>query len=133
MSTESPRKDHHLIDKMLTVLDAAAGLLKSYRAMPSPILDQVIDFTKKFLMVCLHDKEEKSLFPTLEESWMQRKGGPIAKMHFEHELTKQLGARLKEFTKEYLSPVSLLRNLRTSRVRATMWHCISQKRTIICS
>lgn len=102
MSTESLRKDHHLIEKMLKALDTTAGLLKSGKAIPAPILDQMIDFTKNFTIVCHHGKEEGSLFPALEKSGMPREGGPIARMLFEHEVTKQLAAKLKESAKDYL-------------------------------
>ncbi len=102
MSTESLRKDHHLIEKMLKALDTTAALLKSGKTIPAPILDQMIDFTKNFTIVCHHGKEEDSLFPALEKSGMPREGGPIARMLFEHEVTKQLAAKLEESAKIYL-------------------------------
>jgi hemerythrin-like domain-containing protein len=102
MSTESLRKDHHLIEKMLKALDTTAGLLKGGKAIPAPILDQMIDFTKNFTIVCHHGKEEDSLFPALEKSGMPREGGPIARMLFEHEVTKQLATKLEESAKGYL-------------------------------
>src|SRR5581483_2148526 len=102
MSTESLRKDHHLIEKMLKALDITSALLKSGKAIPAPILDQIIDFTKNFTIVCHHGKEEDSLFPALEKSGMPREGGPIARMLFEHEVTKQLTSKLEESAKSYL-------------------------------
>ncbi|AFU58279.1 putative hemerythrin HHE cation binding domain protein [Candidatus Nitrososphaera gargensis Ga9.2] len=102
MSTESLRKDHHLIEKMLKALDTTAALLKSGKTIPAPILDQMIDFTKNFTLVCHHGKEEDSLFPALEKSGMPREGGPIARMLFEHEVTKQLASKLEESAKIYL-------------------------------
>lgn len=102
MSTESLRRDHNLIEKMLKALDTTAGLLKGGKAIPAPILDQMIDFTKNFTIVCHHGKEEDSLFPALEKSGMPREGGPIARMLFEHEVTKQLAAKMEESAKNYL-------------------------------
>lgn len=102
MSTESLRRDHQLIEKMLKALDTTAGLLKSGRAVPAPILDQIIDFTSNFTIVCHHGKEEGSLFPALENSVMPREGGPIARMLYEHEVTKQLAAKMEESAKGYL-------------------------------
>jgi hemerythrin-like domain-containing protein len=116
MSTESLRKDHHLIEKMLKALDTTAGLLKSGKAIPAPILDQMIDFTKNFTIVCHHGKEEGSLFPALEKSGMPREGGPIARMLFEHEVTKQLAAKLEESAKGYLqsgSPDALVADIKS--------------------
>jgi hemerythrin-like domain-containing protein len=102
MSTESLCGDHNLIEKMLKALDTAAGLLKNSKTIPAPILDQMIDFTKNFTIVCHHSKEEGSLFPALEKSGMPREGGPIARMLFEHEVTKQLAAKMEESAKGYL-------------------------------
>ena len=102
MSTESLRRDHNLIEKMLKALDTTAGLLKSGRTIPAPILDKMIDFTKNFTIVCHHGKEEDSLFPALEKGGMPREGGPIARMLFEHEMTKQLAAKMEESARNYL-------------------------------
>lgn len=102
MSTESLRRDHNLIEKMLKALDTTAGLLKSGKTIPAPILEQMIDFTRNFTIVCHHGKEEDSLFPALEKSGMPKEGGPIARMLFEHEVTKQLAAKMEESAKNYL-------------------------------
>jgi hemerythrin-like domain-containing protein len=116
MSTESLRRDHDLIEKMLKALDTTAELLKSSRAVPEPILGQIIDFTRNFTIVCHHGKEEGSLFPALEKSGMPREGGPIARMLFEHGVTKQLAAKMEESAKGYLqsgSPDTLVANIKS--------------------
>jgi hemerythrin-like domain-containing protein len=87
---------------MLKALDVTAGLLIDGKVVPVPVLDQMIDFTKNFTIVCHHGKEEDSLFPALEKSGMPREGGPIARMLFEHEVTKQLAAKMEESAKGYL-------------------------------
>jgi hemerythrin-like domain-containing protein len=102
--TKSLRRDHNLIEKMLKALDTAARLLKNGRAVPAPILDQMIDFAKNFTIVCHDGKEEGSLFPALEKSGMSREGGPIARMLLKHEVTKQLAAKMEESAKGYLQP-----------------------------
>lgn len=102
MSTESLRKDHNLIEKMLKALNTTAEMLAQGKSIPAPILDQVIDFTKNFVDVCHHGKEEGTLFPALEKSGMPREGGPIARMLFEHEVTKQLAAKLESSAQDYV-------------------------------
>lgn len=101
MSTESLRKDHFLIEKMMRALNVTADLLKAGKSVPAPFLDQAIDFTKNFTNICHHGKEENSLFPALEKSGMPREGGPIARMLFEHEMTKQLAEKMEASAKEY--------------------------------
>ena len=60
-STESLRKDHHLIEKMIKSLEVIIELFKSEKEIPEEILRQTIDFTTNFTNVCHHGKEEESL------------------------------------------------------------------------
>jgi hemerythrin-like domain-containing protein len=66
-STESLRNDHFLIEKMTRALLVTADLLKAGKPIPAPFLEQALDFTKNFINVCHHGKEEDTLFPTLEK------------------------------------------------------------------
>lgn len=102
MSTESLRKDHALIEKVLKAMWATIPLLQGGKTIPEPIITQVIDFTKNFTDVCHHGKEENSLFPELEKKGMPKESGPIAVMLMEHTTTRKLAARMEESSKEYL-------------------------------
>lgn len=101
-STESLRNDHFLIEKMTRALLVTADLLKAGKPIPAPFLEQALDFTKNFTNVCHHGKEEDTLFPTLEKGGMPRQGGPIARMLFEHEMTKQLAEKMEASAKAYI-------------------------------
>jgi hemerythrin-like domain-containing protein len=102
MSTESLRKDHFLIEKMMRALNVTADLLKAGKSIPKPFLEQAMDFTKNFTNICHHGKEEDSLFPALEKSGMPREGGPIARMLLEHKMTRHLAEKMETSAKEYL-------------------------------
>jgi hemerythrin-like domain-containing protein len=80
-ATESLRRDHTLIEKMLNALKTISLLLKNGKRIPDSILNQAIDFSINFTNTCHHGKEEESLFPTLEKRGMPREGGPIAKCY----------------------------------------------------
>jgi hemerythrin-like domain-containing protein len=101
-STESLRNDHLLIEKMTRALLVTADLLQAGKAVPAPFLEQAIDFTKNFTNVCHHGKEEDTLFPTLEKGGMPREGGPIARMLFEHKITKELAEKMEASAKAYV-------------------------------
>lgn len=101
-STESLRRDHNLIEKMLRALTVTAGLLESGKSVPPAILEQSIEFTKDFLLVCHHGKEEGTLFPTLERHGMPRQGGPIARMLLEHGIAKELANKMEVSARKYL-------------------------------
>ncbi|AIC14385.1 hemerythrin domain-containing protein [Nitrososphaera viennensis] len=101
-STESLRNDHFLIEKMMRALNVTADLLQAGKSIPAPFLEQALDFTKNFTNVCHHGKEEDTLFPTLEKGGMPREGGPIARMLFEHEITKQLAEKMDASARAYV-------------------------------
>ena len=102
MTTNSLRKDHDLIEKVLKSMQTTIQLLNGGKQIPESILMPVIDFSKNFTNVCHHGKEENSLFPALEKAGMPREGGPIAVMLMEHEITKKIANRIEESAKKYL-------------------------------
>ena len=101
--TESLRKDHALIEKMINALQTISSLLNNGKQIPESILNQAIDFSINFTNTCHHGKEEESLFPTLENKGMPREGGPIARMLYEHQITKNLAESIVKSTNTYIS------------------------------
>lgn len=101
--TESLRKDHVLIEKMINALQTISSLLNNGKQIPEAILNQAIDFSTTFTITCHHGKEEESLFPTLENKGIPREGGPIARMLYEHQITKNLAESIIKSTKNYIS------------------------------
>jgi hemerythrin-like domain-containing protein len=101
--TESLRKDHILIEKMINSLKTISSLLKNGKQIPESILNQAIDFSINFTNTCHHGKEEESLFPSLEKKGMPKEGGPIARMLYEHEITKTLAESIIKSAKNYIS------------------------------
>jgi hemerythrin-like domain-containing protein len=103
MSTASLRRDHDLIEKVVKAMESTIQLLHDGKQIPESILLPVIDFSKNFTDVCHHSKEEKSLFPALEQAGMPSNMGPIAMMLVDHQRTREIGTQMEESTKEYLS------------------------------
>ena len=102
MSTESLQKDHKLIEKVLSALDATIKLLKEGKQIPEQILLPTIDFTQNFTDVCHHGKEEEALFPALEKAGMPSHMGPIRMMIVEHQRTKAIAEQIESASKKYL-------------------------------
>ena len=102
MSTESLRKDHKLIEKVLHALDATIKLLKEGKQIPEQILLPTLDFTQNFTDVCHHGKEEEALFPALEKAGMPTNMGPIHMMIIEHKRTKEIAEHIGIASKKYL-------------------------------
>ena len=102
MSTESLRKDHKLIEKVLQALDTTIKLLKDGKKIPEQILLTTLDFTQNFTDVCHHGKEEEALFPALEKAGMPTNMGPIHMMIIEHKRTKEIAEHIGIASKKYL-------------------------------
>ncbi|BDQ30082.1 MAG: hemerythrin domain-containing protein [Nitrosopumilus sp.] len=103
MSTASLRRDHDLIEKVVKAMESTIQLLNDNKQIPESILLPVIDFSKNFTDVCHHTKEEKSLFPALEQAGMPSNMGPVAMMLIDHQRSREIGSRMEESAKEYLS------------------------------
>ena len=103
MSTTSLRKDHELIEKVIKAMQSTIQLLNDKKQIPEFILLPVIDFSKNFTDVCHHTKEEKSLFPALEQAGMPTNMGPIAMMLMDHQRSREIGNEMEKSAKDYLS------------------------------
>lgn len=103
MSTVSLRRDHELIEKVSKAMESTIQLLNDGKQIPESILLPVIDFSKNFTDVCHHSKEEKSLFPALEQTGMPKNMGPIAMMLLDHERSRKIANQMEESSKKYLS------------------------------
>jgi len=103
MSTTSLRRDHELIEKVIKAMESTIQLLNDGKQIPEFILLPVIDFSKNFTDVCHHSKEEKSLFPALEQAGLPSNMGPIAMMLIDHQRSREIGSEMEASAKGYLS------------------------------
>ena len=81
-ATEMLSSEHRVIERILDVMekltqDSVVGSLESWK--------KVLDFARHFADQCHHLKEEKILFPAMEEHGIPNEGGPIGMMLIEHE------------------------------------------------
>jgi len=84
-ATEELMTEHRAIERMLAVLEAAAGRLEAGEPVRPEAFRQAVDFVRNFADRCHHGKEEENLFPRLEELGVPREGGPLGVMLFEHD------------------------------------------------
>ena len=103
MSTSSLRRDHDLIEKVIKAMESTIQLLNDGKHIPASILLPVINFSKNFTDVCHHSKEEKSLFPALEQAGLPSNMGPIAMMLIDHQRTREIATEMEASAKEYLT------------------------------
>ncbi|HEU4343192.1 MAG TPA: hemerythrin domain-containing protein [Candidatus Binatia bacterium] len=81
-ATEVLSAEHRIIERVLDVVDklTQAPLQASLESWK-----KALDFIRNFADQCHHHKEEKILFPAIEEHGIPRDGGPLGVMLMEHE------------------------------------------------
>ncbi len=87
--------EHRVIERVLNVVD---GLTRIPLESSLERWRKALDFIRHFADECHHLKEEKILFPVMEEHGIPRDGGPIGMMIEEHEeargYVRSMGASL---------------------------------------
>ena len=81
-ATDVLKQDHRVIERVLAVLER---LTEPSSSASVETWEKAIDFIRNFADQCHHLKEEKILFPALEQHGIPREGGPIGMMLVEHE------------------------------------------------
>lgn len=81
-ATEALKHEHRIIER---VLEAVQRLADSSAELSIDPWGKAIEFIRGFADQCHHLKEEKILFPALENHGIPNEGGPIGMMLAEHE------------------------------------------------
>jgi len=89
-------KEHRVIEKNLDILESIIRMIEKGEKPPVEDLEKIIDFIKTFADKCHHGKEEKKLFPILEERGIPKEEGPIGVMLIEHEEGRKFVANMVE-------------------------------------
>lgn len=83
-------EEHRAVERVLRVLEIAAGRLEADETTRAGFFVDAADFIKGFVDNCHHNKEEIVLFPALEAVGIANEGGPIGAALAEHEEGRQL-------------------------------------------
>jgi hemerythrin-like domain-containing protein len=85
VAIETLKTEHRTIKRMLEVLDAVCGRLRTGERIDPAHVNQIIEFFHEFADRCHHGKEEEIFFPALEMAGIPKEGGPIGVMLHEHD------------------------------------------------
>ncbi len=81
------KQEHQAVLTALRILEEATAKSGGAEAADRVLdIEQLLGFFKVFVDLCHHGKEEKLLFPALEQIGVSREGGPIGVMLAEHDL-----------------------------------------------
>jgi hemerythrin-like domain-containing protein len=78
------KDEHRAIEGALHILESIAEVIETSAGQNDAL--RMIDFLKVFADTCHHGKEERVLFPALENIGVSRTGGPIGVMLHEHDI-----------------------------------------------
>lgn len=126
-ATEVLKAEHRVIEKALDALE------RLVRAPANSALDpwaKVIDFLRNFADKCHHLKEERLLFPALEERGIPREGGPIGMMLAEHEegrgYVRAMAAALESASANPVEALAVLKKEAGAYVRLLREHIVKE-------
>lgn len=102
-ATDILKEEHELIIIMLQVLDAACGKIEEGMKPDYAHLADMIDFFINFADRCHHAKEEKLLFPAMEQVGIGNDSGPIGVMLAEHSEGRYFVRGMKEALAELIA------------------------------
>jgi DUF438 domain-containing protein len=90
--------DHRAAEKVIAALERGFAQPEGPQA---ALIGAAVDFFTVYLEGCHHQKEEKFLFPHLEQRGIPREGGPLAVMLVEHERNRELLAEFERLGRAY--------------------------------
>lgn len=93
--TQVLEDEHRVIERMLTALDTVAKILSEGGTPPAWIFADASDFIANFADECHHAKEERRMFPMLEEAGMPAERGPLSVMLADHEQGRALNKAMR--------------------------------------
>lgn len=84
--TDVLKHEHQIVLMVLDGAEREARNIQASGTMDSPKVAKIVDFLRTFVDKCHHSKEERELFPKLQQRGMPGKAGPIGVMLHEHTL-----------------------------------------------
>lgn len=84
-SMEVLMSEHREIERGIRILEKICAVMETGRDTDVNDLDGLLVFLTVFADRCHHAKEERVLFPAMQETGIRREGGPIGVMLGEHE------------------------------------------------
>lgn len=84
--TEILSQEHRVIERVLDCVDVIAQRARRNAALDAASAREALEFLATFADACHHGKEERALFPRMEQRGIPRHVGPLAVMLHEHEV-----------------------------------------------
>ncbi|HVO64347.1 MAG TPA: hemerythrin domain-containing protein [Terriglobales bacterium] len=97
-ATQILRQEHEVILGVLNATENTASALEAGSNIPADVLQETVEFLRRFADTQHHGKEEEHLFPKLRQC-MPMAAGPVSTMLMEHQIGRSHIARMAEAAK----------------------------------
>ena len=108
-ATQILMEEHRVIERVIGTLEAGADRLERGDDISPAFFIDTSQFIKGFADGCHHVKEEKVLFPAMNDAGLPRESGPIGVMLAEHEQGRKYARALREAAEQWQSGDSTAR------------------------
>jgi hemerythrin-like domain-containing protein len=95
------RHEHRVIEQAMRALDGICLRMRAGGSVPGEELSKLLDFIRNFADGFHHAKEERHLFPALEQIGIGDENGPLAYLRNQHETERRLLSELGRAVEEY--------------------------------
>jgi len=111
------KHEHRVIERALRALDGICTRLEWGQQVPAEVLSQLLDFITTFAGRYHHGKEERYLFPVLQQPGIPRDGGPLGVIAQEHLIESELTHEMRQAVEAYkaLDPEAIQRFVEAAR------------------
>ena len=100
-STVALEHEHRIVQKVVAGMAILADELTEGKPVRPQLLKEIIEFLRGFVDQCHHAKEDKYLFPLLEQRGVPAGGCPLGALKSEHEKGRLLVKQLTEAVARY--------------------------------
>ena len=100
-STVALEQEHRLVQKIVAGMAMLADELEEGKPAEPRLLKEIVEFLRVFVDQCHHAKEDKYLFPLLEQRGVPAGGCPLGALKSEHEKGRLLVKQLAEAVDTY--------------------------------
>ena len=100
-STGTLEQEHRIVQQVVAGMAMLADELEESKPVKPQLLQEIVEFLRVFVDQCHHAKEDKYLFPLLEQRGVPAGGCPLGALKHEHEngrlLVKQLAGAVEAY------------------------------------
>jgi hemerythrin-like domain-containing protein len=121
-SIEKLLEEHRVIERGLGILESISS-----EKIDKNKLENMLKFLKVFVDKCHHGKEERFLFPRLEERGLNLRAGPIAVMLAEHEQMRNLIAEIEKEVQNQKADEEKIKSMIENYVYALRMHKLKEE------